>query len=154
MEHNEASAALWEFHDDELPPQRRREVECHLSACCECRRTLDTWRRAASRLFVPATPPTSIQTAAFVQRVMRRIKEMTQSRSFEWTRLWSPRWLVPAFAVGLAATVFFVSPGSRSVQDPAEALMQQDDAGTDFLSWLSGPPPSKVDAFSLMAGEQ
>jgi anti-sigma factor RsiW len=153
MEHNEASEALGEFHDGELPPQRRLELERHLSVCPECRQTLDIWRRTASRLFAAKTP-TSIQTAAFAQRVMARIEEMPPSGSFDWASLWSPRWLVPALAAGLAASVFFVLPGPRSAQDPADALMQQDDAGTNFLSWLSGPPPSNGDAFSVMAGEQ
>jgi anti-sigma factor RsiW len=154
MEHNEASELLSEFHDGELPPQRRLEMEGHLSVCPECRQTLDIWRRTASRLFAAKTPSTSIQTAVFAQRIMDRIEETTQSRSFGWARPWSPRWLMPALAVGLAATFFFVLPGSRSAQDPVEALMQQDDAGTNFLSWLSGPAPSKGDAFSVMVGEQ
>ncbi len=154
MEHNEASMALSEFHDDELLPQRRLEVEEHLSACGECQHTLDNWRRTASRLFAPKTSPTPIQTAAFARRVMARIEEMQPISSFGWASLWSSRWLVPALAVGLAASVIFVIPESRSAQDPVEALMQQDDAGTNFLSWLSGPAPSKGDAFSVMAGEQ
>ena len=154
MEHNEASEALWEFHDGELPPRKRRALECHLSVCCECRQTLETWRRTVFQLFAPETLQTSTQTAAFVLRIMNRIEETPQIRSSGWARLWSPQWLVPAFAAGLAATVFFVTPGSRGVQDPAEALMQQDDGGTDFLSWLSGPAPSRGDAFSVMAGEQ
>ena len=154
MDHNVASAALSEFHDGELPPQKRREVQAHLSVCDECRKTLETWRSTASRLFAPATPPTPTQTAAFAQRVLDLIEEQRQSRSLAWARLWSPQWLVPALGVGLAATVFFLAPGSRSLQDPAEALMQQDDAETGFLSWLSGPAPSRSDAFSVMAGEQ
>ncbi|MDE2039816.1 MAG: zf-HC2 domain-containing protein [Elusimicrobia bacterium] len=149
MEHEEAQEALWEFYDGELPLERRSSFESHLAACGECRQELAAWREASSRLFRAQAPANEAETAAFARRVMAAVKAKAESRP-AWSWL-APRWLAPAFGLGLAAALLLAAPAS-SPRDPAVALLLTEPDGAGFFAWLSGPPPSRTDALSLMEG--
>ena len=153
MNHNEANAALWEFHDGELPPQKRRDVEAHLFNCADCSMALALWQNLSTRLFRAAVPATSLQTEAFTQRVLGRIQRSGLERSFDWARLWSPQWLAPTFAVGLAAAALIVRGGQQAIPDPTEELLQYRPSEEGLLSWIAQPAAPNDEAFSEMVGE-
>jgi hypothetical protein len=76
---HDAREALSAFLDDELGPERRREVEAHLEGCAECRRELDGLRQTVALLrgVQPARAPVGfvdrVVTAARPRRWYRRL---------------------------------------------------------------------------------
>ncbi len=155
MDHIEASEALWELYDGELAPEKRGAVETHAAQCAECRQTLESWRGAASAFFPKAGQPPAARTEAFVYTVMSRVREEEERAPLAaFSRLLSPRWLVPTLA-GLAAASLLAVPGLRGVPDPAETIILGQKGGESFLSFINGSAPSSHDeVLSFVQGER
>jgi anti-sigma factor RsiW len=69
--HDDLKDLTMALHDGQLSPSDKALAETHLAECPECRRELESWRRAAKTLFqeTPVAP-----SEMFVQRVMRGIE--------------------------------------------------------------------------------
>ncbi len=145
MDHREASEALWEYRDGELPARRRGEVEEHLSACAECRGELAAWEAAAKAFFASSPAPSPFETEAFAARAMARVGRGR--------RLAALRWLVPVLGAGLA--VALALPGLRAVPDPAQAMILGQKGGGRFWSFLDQAPPStREQALAFVEGQR
>lgn len=125
MNHEEVRQSLDAYHDGELSGAARREVEAHLSACPECRRSLADWRKAAAVLF---RPPEVSASEPFVRAVMDRVKtEVPAGADARWGDLWarlrlaaSPPRLALAGAAVAAALLLLVHPVHRGTLPAAE----------------------------------
>lgn len=90
---------LIEYYDNELPGNRRRQVQGHLSACPACRAELESLSRLSDALAACGVPDTPSSPEAFRARVMLKLRRPQAVRA---RYVPSLAWLtVPASLVGI-----------------------------------------------------
>lgn len=123
---------LTEFLDGELSKEERARFEAHLASCPDCRRTVESWRKA-SRAFFQASPlPTAAERELFVRRVMARLP--AEEDAAPW------RWLVPALGFSFALFLLSFLPAQQEQTDPLKTLLLADASAqsADPLDVLAG----------------
>jgi len=125
MRHEDAMEHLDAFCDGELAAPLKGEMEGHVKECGECAAALAE-RAALTERLARLIPPRPAE--GFVEGVLNRIDAPRPA----------PRWLVPAFATGLAAAsvliVFGLSPvDSDSSEKSADILWAGENNGTGKL---------------------
>lgn len=67
-----AMRALWDFLDDELPPERSAQIRAHLATCEGCRSHVDFCRSFLSRIeLAPVAPSDVTYLRARVEAALR-----------------------------------------------------------------------------------
>lgn len=135
MDHDELRDLLTEYHDGELSPEKRGEVERHLQSCRECGGELGRLRRLA-RLFKRPAPASE----EFVRGVLARLPAETGEPS---PALWRP-WLAPALAMAAAALLLALDLGSRNAPG-----VHEENAEWGFQG--EAPAPEELLALALEA---
>jgi anti-sigma factor RsiW len=135
MTHDDLNDLAMALHDGQLSPADKALAEAHLAGCPECRRELESWKRAAIALFQGALVAPS---ETFVRRVMRGIE--AESRPSAWARLRSlrtPRWAwAGAFAAAAAAALWLFLPRSfvRSVSaEKPDIIAEMSDVSVEAM---------------------
>jgi anti-sigma factor RsiW len=137
---------LGPYEDNELSPDKRREVEAHLETCTTCRSELADMRKLSSALRAavrPAAPPNfaeRIEDAAFAPKSLPIQRHV---RAVRWlTALAATVFLV---AVGRLGYMRFIAPGTSShpgdvtpAGDPSTRQNQQSPA-PNYVLPTSGP---------------
>lgn len=130
MKHEEAWEHLDAYRDNELPPALKAEVEGHVASCRACAAALAE-RAALGGRIEALSPPRPVDS--FVESVLERMDAPRPA----------PRWLVPAFAAGLAAASLFVAIGLRPISansgaQSADILWAGENNGSGRLKEITG----------------
>ena len=81
------------------------------------------WKRIAAAFLRPPSKPSSLETAAFVSKVMSRL-EAPAARCWQW-----PRWLVPAMSFAVAISAFLVARPDARFTPPEDVVLLSDSSG-------------------------
>jgi len=111
---------------DELPADRREDLDRHLSACETCRRELAEVRRGLAAL--DALEPAPPLRAEALASLRRRLAAEAERRSAPRRRHHPLRWVGAAAAAAAAAVVALVILQDSDPQPPAWAAYDQVDA--------------------------
>jgi anti-sigma factor RsiW len=117
MNHDQASDALEEWIDGELPAAASAAVKAHHDGCPECRSRAGSLRRLAAAAF----PPPALSRAsneAFARAVMARVE--AESALPAWGEVLA-RWLTPALGLALAASAAVVLAPSSDWPSASDA---------------------------------
>ncbi len=147
MNHDEIMSALDEFHDGELNPSARAEVEFHLRSCQDCREALEARQRAAEFLLSSAAAAyEGFDVERFSRGVMSRISgEESRARLPTWRALLSWRgWLVPAASFAAAAVAMWFLGGFADRGSLAADMLAEQRGGVVMMDWLDEPTATSV----------
>jgi anti-sigma factor RsiW len=132
--HDEMKDLVMALYDEELSPSDETAARAHVDGCAECRLELDSWRRAAARIFQkPPMPPSEM----FVRRVVERAGPAAPGRAW-WRNVFrpAPRWAwTGALAAAAAALwlVFLKSPRPSASWDRAEFADEMSDVSLESV---------------------
>lgn len=132
---------LHAYHDDELLPSERDEMQEHLAGCAACRAEL-TALRAASRLV------SSVGEAAAPEWLMRRLRRTADAAAEKGIRRLASAVLAVAAAVLVACSVQIwrlssarqtdrpVARWEQSARGPAETTASDETAEDQLAAWM------------------
>lgn len=132
MTHDKIQERLSEWLDGELEDALSAEASRHIDACAVCKDEVVRLRRIGTALFQAPAPIDPRSTEAFVARVMGLVVE----ESVTPLERFAARFLVPAFGLGLAASLFMISLPA----DDADAPLGVSVVSVDVDSFLEVAP--------------
>ena len=104
MDHENIQIKVYEFLDGESSGEEARSAQEHLQACSECRSEAEAWSSARTALLSDFRHPVPL---GFSDRVMRKLEERSQKRSWLPEFLALPRWELLATFASLALMVLY-----------------------------------------------
>lgn len=152
MGHEKFKELLSDARDGLLSVGEREELDAHLAACGDCRRTAARWEEYGRKLFAPLAKPTPAETDRFTRIVMARIRQEADPVA-SWWKAWSfDRWLVPALSLGVAAAALFIAlapVGGEPAMDEAFLLSKCN----NFAKWCVRPSQATVNNLLMPPSE-
>jgi len=154
MDHDNLRDRLPALHDGELGRKERTELLAHLAACAECRADQERWERVAGAFLRPPPPPTPAETAAFVRRVMARLRPQAPPEAgVPWPGAFI-RWMSPALSFGLAMALVFIMWSGLKSAAPTDVLLLINGEASGLARMVSQPwAPTADDMLVMVMGE-
>jgi len=150
MKNGDEHLQVYLLDDPETDASGRRSIEAHLAGCDDCRRSLESYRRAR-RLIAPPEISKEISREVplgdFVERVFSKVgAKQAPSRAAEKRRsVWA--WPAAAFALvaAFAAVLYFGSARPETDQDLLAG------GNEDFYEWATtSASPSDEDVLKVV----
>ncbi len=142
-----------DYHDGQLPAERRAAFEAHLPSCEDCRRTLDAAEVALGALDARLTEPPPIDVDAAIAIMRRAEREVDEERARR-RRVFAIAGLVGAAAAAAFAAAALLerkrpaAPRQEIAEPPQKLPLEREDApvapkGREGGSGSHAPPAPK-----------
>lgn len=149
MKNGDEHLQVYLLDDPETGASGRRSIEAHLAGCADCRRSLESYRRARRLIAPPEVSPkiSEVSTGDFVERVFSKVdaKQAPSRQAGKRRSVWA--WPAAAFALvaAFAAALYFGSSRLETDQDLLAGVNE------DFYEWATtSANPSDEDVLKVV----
>jgi predicted anti-sigma-YlaC factor YlaD len=141
--------------DPETSAPDRRAIESHLAGCADCRRSLESYRRARRLIASPKALESSPEFSKdFVERIFSKVdgNHEIAAANARRTRPWVLSAASALAAVLLAVAYFgFRAPEAAAPMTPVTQDLLAADDGSGFYEWATSPDnPSDDDVLKVV----